>query len=309
MDTFIKDTFTPVIIGIPETERLIDKFLESLEGKSKETRGTHQRCLRDFIRFLVSDKKFKYLVADVERYKHYLISEKNMAEVSMSQYLSSLRRFCSYLVESGILEKNPAKRVSGGKRPQKHSRQHITLDELQKLVDVVQGKTIEHKRDKAIIYLIIGCAVSELEISRMNVGDIVHHGGQAFVQVHGKGKNAKDSTVPIPQPVLAAIQSYLDARDSVTPDSALIESKGRRSRTKKLTIRALRQCVHNRLIESGIKHARGMNVTPFSLRHTAAVMLAEMGLSVEQLMKRLRLEWRPTAMIYIQQAGTLGIAS
>ncbi|MBL7974787.1 MAG: hypothetical protein JNJ85_07725, partial [Candidatus Kapabacteria bacterium] len=74
-------------------------------------------------------------------------------------------------------------------------------------------------------------------------------------------------------------------------------------------IRSMREFVHLRLINSGIKHGRDLRLTPFSLRHTAGVMIAELGATVEELMQRLRLEWRPTAMIYFQQAGQFGVTT
>ncbi len=139
----ISDVFTPVHMSLSTMNEYLAAFLVSLKDKSKETFGTYQRCLRDFTYFFTVDKNFAFTVKCVERYKHYLIHEKKMAEVSMSQYLTSLRRFCNYLVETGVLAKNPAKRVSGGRRPKKHTRSFISQAEMDMLLKALEGDEYE----------------------------------------------------------------------------------------------------------------------------------------------------------------------
>lgn len=306
---FTKDTFTPVKMSLAQVNEHLAAYLVSLREKSKETLGTYQRCLRDFIYFFTVDKNFNFTVKDVERYKHYLIHQKKMAEVSMSQYLTALRRFCNYLVETGVLEKNPAKRVNGGRRPQKHSRSFLTIEEIEQLFRSIEGESWEALRDRAIVHLMLGCAVSELELTRMDVGDLRKEGKKWTIVVQGKGKSIKDVAVAVPLKAVEAVQAYLTLRPGVTPDAPLILSRSSRSKTGHMSIRAMRQLIHNRFKESGIKQGRDLRLTPFSLRHTTGLILAETGVSVEYLMQRLRLEWRPTALIYFKQVGKFGLSS
>ncbi|MBX7153904.1 MAG: tyrosine-type recombinase/integrase [Candidatus Kapaibacterium sp.] len=305
----ISDVFTPVHMSLSTMNEYLAAFLVSLKDKSKETFGTYQRCLRDFTYFFTVDKNFAFTVKCVERYKHYLIHEKKMAEVSMSQYLTSLRRFCNYLVETGVLAKNPAKRVSGGRRPKKHTRSFISQAEMDMLLKALEGDEYEQLRDNAIVRFMIGCAVSELELTRMDIGDLKHDGKRWTVIVQGKGKTVKDVILPVPQSVVDAVHKYLALRSDATPDRPMFLSRSNRARNGYMNIRSMREFVHLRLINSGIKHGRDLRLTPFSLRHTAGVMIAELGATVEELMQRLRLEWRPTAMIYFQQAGQFGVTT
>jgi len=305
----ISDVFTPVYMSLTSMNEYLAAFLVSLKDKSKETFGTYQRCLRDFTYFFTVDKNFSFTVKCVERYKHYLIHEKKMAEVSMSQYLTSLRRFCNYLVEVGALQKNPAKRVSGGKRPKKHTRSFLTLDEMDLLLKSMEGNEYEQLRDNAIVRFMIGCAVSELELTRMDIGDLKHDGKRWTVIVQGKGKTVKDILVPVPQSVVDWVQKYLAMRNDTTPDKPMFVSRSNRACNGYMNIRSMREMVHLRLISSGIKHGRDLRLTPFSLRHTAGLMIAELGATVEELMQRLRLEWRPTALIYFQQVGQFGVTT
>lgn len=305
--TFIKDSFSPVNMTLSELNTHIDSFLKSLEGKSKETVGTYQRCLRAFVLFFVGDGNFKFLVKDVERYKKHLLVEKKMTEVSMSQFLTAVRRFCTYLVETGILEKNPAKRVNGGKRPSKHTRTILTLDELDALLKTVDGDSHDQKRDKAIILCMLGCGLSELELTRMLIGDIHHTNTGWRVNVLSKGKTVKDESVPIPKPIYDAIQAYLFARGKdTTPEHLVFKTYGKKkSKEGFMGLRTMRTFVTTRLNESGVKQGRDLRLTPFSLRHTGGVILAESGCTIEYIMSRLRLEWRPTAERYMLQKGKL----
>ncbi len=72
-----------------------------------------------------------------------------------------------------------------------------------------------------------------------------------------------------------------------------------------MSIRGVREAIGQRLKNSGVKKGRDLKLTPFSLRHTAGILLAEAGTPVEELMRRMRIEWRPTAMLYYKQKGKL----
>ena len=59
-------------------------------------------------------------------------------------------------------------------------------------------------------------------------------------------------------------------------------------------------------IESGVKKDRTRRLTPFSLRHTAGIMMVDNGATIDELMERMRIEWKPTAQIYFRLRGSLG---
>jgi integrase/recombinase XerC/integrase/recombinase XerD len=68
----------------------------------------------------------------------------------------------------------------------------------------------------------------------------------------------------------------------------------------------MREAVNRWLKESGVKGDRDRRLTPFSLRHTAGVMMVDNGATIEEIMERMRIEWKPTAQIYFRLRGSLG---
>ncbi len=299
-------TLTPIRMPLAELLLHIESFLEASAGKSKETRGTYQRALREFSVFFAREKHFLFRQEDVERYKQYLAEEKLLQDVSISTYLTALRRLCSYLVDCNILQANPALAIRGGRRPASHKRTFLSMDDIEMLFASIDTSTVSGKRDAAIIRMMLGCACSELEITRVDIGDLHRRGDAWMLYVQGKGRSVKDEAVPVPERTVAAIRDYLGERnDQSEAGDPMFVSNSNRSRGARMTIRGLREAVAGRLKDSGVKRGRDRKLTPFSLRHTAGILLAEAGVSPEELMRRMRIEWRPTAMIYFRQVGKI----
>lgn len=269
-------------------------------SKKPETKGTYERALREFFRWYPVDNHFQFRVQDVERYKKYLSSKKKLSEVSVSTYLTALRQFCSYLVRIGILHDNPAKAVKGNKRPLKHSRETISPEELALLLNSIDRSDERGVRDYAIVKAMIGCGFSEIELIRADIDDVKIYSHAMVLFVQGKGKDKKEGVV-LPEDVKEAIQSYLAFRSEAEGNDPLFMSAGNRTRGKRMTTRGIRQRVNMYLEKAGIKNGKARRITPFSLRHTAALLMATNGATVEELQSRFRIGSAATAMLYMKQ--------
>lgn len=279
-------------------------FLAQLERKSVETHGTYQRALRTFVTWFPVDRRFVFRQRDVERYRRYLVEKRNLKEVSVGTYITALRRFCQYLIDIGALEENPAAEVVGGRRPERHSRTFLTYPEVDQLLDAIDTSSMQGARDLALIQTMLGCALSERECMLADVGDIDRRDAPA-IRVQGKGRRVKDETVPMPPVVLRSIDEYLERRfagreDPIDPDEPLFVSLSNRTIGRRMTSRGMREAVNRRLVESGVKRDRDRRLTPFSLRHTAGLMMVDGGATIDELMRRMRIEWRPTAQLYFR---------
>ncbi len=298
-----------VRLKLRELVDYLAEFIAACEQKSRETQRIYHRALQEFLTFFVRDRRFLFRVRDVERYRRYLARIRQLKPASVATYMTALRRFCQYLVERGILQRNPARRVPGARRPQEHSRVFLTAEELRKLLESIETTTLQGLRDRALVLMMLGCACSEHELSRAVLGDIRHRGRMRVIYVQGKGKQAKDEPIPIPPKVWEALEAYLKARGTTAPDEPLFLSHSPRSRGRGLSARGIREAVNERLTAAGVKQGRHLRLTPFSLRHTAGILMAESGASVEELMQRMRIRWRPTALLYYRRKGQLGSAA
>jgi len=285
-----------------DLDRHFQAFVEHLKGKRPETRGTYERALREFVRWFSMDAEVRFTVADIERYKRHLTIRKKLSPVSVSTYLTAVRRFCEFLLSRGILAENPARSVGGNERPRGHSRDTLTTEEVHHLLTGVETADERGKRDLAMIKLMLGCGLSEIEIIRADIRDLRTSAGQAALLVQGKGHIAKDELVFLADDVRGALQEYMTKRTSVTPGEPLFASAGNRTRGERMTTRGVRDRINACLERAGIRGIAGRRITPYSLRHTAAALLARGGASEEELQKRMRLGSLATARLYLAKS-------
>jgi integrase/recombinase XerC/integrase/recombinase XerD len=277
----------------------VEQFILGLKDKQPETRGTYQRALWEFVRWHAMDGRFRFQVADVARYKRHLSESKRLSEVSVSTYLTAVRQFCEYLRARGILDVNPARFVDGNKRPAVHSREVLTDQDIERLLALIDRSSLRGRRDYAIVRLMLDAALSEIEIIRANVGDIQVRGDFTVIRVQGKGRESKDEVVELSAITRRALDEYFALRNAASDDEPLALSAGNRTRGERMTTRGIRNRVNYYLEMAGVKQGRLRRVTPFSLRHTAAVRLAEAGASADEIKRRMRLGSIATAMLYV----------
>ena len=291
-------------LTLGELQRRLDDFLKDyLKKRSKETVGTYRRSLNEFERWFVLQKgRFRFNVDGVKAYKKYLMETRELSQVSVSTYLTAIRRFCQYLVDIGLLEENPATSVKGNRRPSSHSRQVLTETDIDALLEAVDARDQIGKRDKAIIYLMLYAGMSEIEIVRADLKDLEQTLMGWYLRVQGKGHTVKDQQVPIDPPVMEQIRIYLDTRGRIRPEDPLFVSHGHRSEGERLNTRSVRSRINGHLKEAEIKRP---GVTPHSLTHTAALIWLNDGMSIEEVRQRMRHGTLDTTMIYYKKQGLL----
>ena len=294
----------PLVLSVAELSSRLDGFvMEYLKGKSKETVGTYRRSLNEFERWHAVERgAFRFRTEDVERYKLYLMEDRELSQVSVSTYLTALRRFCQYLVDVGLLEENPARPVKGNRRPSEHSRKVFTEDEVARLLDVLRTTSPIEKRDRAIVFLMLYAGLSEIEIVRADLRDLDQTLLGWYLRVQGKGRTVKDQQVPVDPPVMDAIRLYLDTRGRIRPEDPLFVSHGHRSAGARLNTRSVRSRVNALLKTARLKRP---GVTPHSLTHTAALIWLNDGMGVEEVRERMRHGTLDTTMIYFKKQGLL----
>jgi integrase/recombinase XerC/integrase/recombinase XerD len=273
-----------------------------LSEKSDETVGTYRRSLNSFEKWFVQQNDVEFTEDDIRAYKTHLMEERDLSQVSVSTYLTALRRFCQYLTDIGELAENPATAVKGNRRPDSHSRSVLTEKDIEALEEVLGTTTQIDKRDTAIVYLMLYAGLSEIEIVRANVEDLEHTLMGPVLRVQGKGRTVKDQEAPLDEPVLEAVEAYLDTRDDVHPEDPLFVSHGHRSGGERLKTRSVRSRVNGCLRKADIKRK---GVTPHSLTHTAALIWLNDGMPLEEVKQRMRHGTLDTTMIYYKKQGLL----
>ena len=69
-----------------------------------------------------------------------------------------------------------------------------------------------------------------------------------------------------------------------------------------MTTRGVRDRINAYLVAAGLKQQPHRRITPFSLRHTAAILMARNGATADELRQRLRLGSLMTAQLYLEES-------
>jgi len=203
---------------------------------------------------------------------------------------------------TGQISHNPAKQVKGGVRPKKHLTGSISRDEVDALFSVIDTSTPVGLRDTAILNLMVRCGLSEIEIVRINLEDLTGTKSDLRVYVQGKNKDKKDEYVRVPPPVEQILNRYLANRGQSEGNTPLFWGIGNRAIKERISTRGLRARIKEYFELAGIN--RG-GITPYSLRHTAAIMAIQNGATVSEIKNMLRLKTTEAALVYFEEAKEL----
>lgn len=279
---------------------MISRFIGSL-NRRETTKETYRKALREFSKWLGGTSPSVLTSGDIQRYKDYIISRR-LSATSMSAYLTAVRRFYDYLVSTGAVTENPAKRVKGAPRPRRHLTDPITRKDVARLMDAVDTSSPLGKRDEAILGLMVRAGLSEIEIVRLNLGDLKYRGGQRVIYVQGKSKDRKDEYVTVTPPMEETLVKYLEDRGESGPEEPLFRGVGNRAVNERISTRGLRARIDHYFESAGIKKK---GITPASLRLTAAMLAIEEGATVSEVQRMLRLRTSESALQYFEEAKEL----
>ena len=284
----------------------LDGFLtDYLKGKSTATIGTYRRALNEFERYhgaRISSAPFLFREKDVTGYKRYLMEDRELSQVSVSTYLTALRRLCEYLVARGDLAENPARTVKGNRRPSQHSRGVLSKGDIEQLFEAVPRATLIGLRDRAIMSLMVYGGLAEIELVRADRGDLDQTLMGTYLRVQGKGRQTKDQSVRLDDSATDPLLAYLRQRGEGAPDSPLFVSHGHRSDGTRLNTRSVRGRVNGYLRAASLKRP---GISPHSLTHTAPLIWLNDGMDLDEVRRRLRHGTLETTMISFRKQGLL----
>jgi site-specific recombinase XerD len=156
----------------------------------------------------------------------------------------------------------------------KKETEFLTEEEAQAMLRVPDRRTLQGKRDYAILLTLLTTGLRKAEICSLKVGDLKTYRNQAVIDVIGKGQ--KFRRIPLHSEALLAINDYLKAAGNGTdPAHPLFQTLGKHGpyEEKGLTAKAV-DC----LIKSVVKRALiQKRVHPHVMRHTFATTLLDNG--------------------------------
>jgi site-specific recombinase XerD len=175
-----------------------------------------------------------------------------------AKHYRSLQQFWKWLVDDGEITRSPMERMSPPAVPEQPV-PILTDRELGAMLAVAKGTTFEHRRDTAILRLLIETGVRLGEISGLSLADVDFD--QDVVFVMGKGRRGR--AAPFGAKTADALRRYLRAR-SKHPKARGTEAVWL-GRQGPMSPSGLAQMLERRGIEAGIA-----DVHPHRFRHSFA---------------------------------------
>jgi site-specific recombinase XerD len=176
---------------------------------SEHSRRAYSKALDDFLAFL-GPRPFTR--ASLQEFRSHMEAA-GLAPASINLRLAPLRRLATEAAENGWIDPTTAAgiaRVRGVRRLGIRVGKWATAEEASRPLAAPQAPTVKGKRDRAILAVLIGCALRRGELVGLTVADLQQRDGRAgFVVISGKGGRVR--TVPVPDWVEAALQAWLQA--------------------------------------------------------------------------------------------------
>jgi site-specific recombinase XerD len=281
-------------------ETLLTDFLEYLEieqNRSQKTIANYDHYLKRLIDY-AGDITVEEITPElVRKWRLWLNrlgtnTSDELGKTTQNYHLIALRSFLKYCAKRDIKAMSPEKiELARTKRVQVT---FLNENEMERLLDQPDTKTVAGLRDRAIIELLFssGLRVSEL------VGLNKDHINLKRLEFMVRGKGQKDRPVFISPEAADWVQKYLDAREDSSP--ALFARVGgvKKADTSgnflRLTARSVQRMVSRYALLAGItKH-----VSPHTLRHSFATDLLMNGADLRSVQAMLGHSNIATTQIY-----------
>lgn len=216
--------------------------------------------------------------------------------LSQYRYLSILRGFGRYLLESDFLVANPTRKLHLPRRPKPLPKAVPDVMEAVRLVDRITPTLLGY-RDRALLELLYSTGMRRGEVVNLTLNDLDLVGGYCWVR---EGKGRKDRVVPMGKAACERIQVYLDAvRPALLKVGKFFPDKDRGALFlncfgRKLAGLGLYQIVMKAFARVNLSS----QFTPHSLRHAAATHMLKNGAPIRYLQEFLGHESLESTQVY-----------
>ncbi len=282
-------------------ERAVDAWLTHLDverGASRHTLSAYRHDLRRWTAHLRSvgverpeDVRERHVTDFLAGLREGDADHPPLAATSAARTLVAVRGLHRFLALEGVLDADPARRVSPPSTPARLPKA-IPVEDVERLLAAASvGDTPASLRDRALLEVLYGTGARISEAVGLDVDDLERDDG--VVRLRGKG--GKERIVPLGSYAAEALAAWLvrgrptfAARGVGTPALFLTARGGRLSRQSAWSV--LRACAERAHV--------GGHLSPHTLRHSFATHLLEGGADVRVVQELLGHASVTTTQIY-----------
>ncbi|MFT6897155.1 MAG: integrase/recombinase XerD [Paraglaciecola sp.] len=280
------------------SQHYIEQFLDGVwleKGLSENTLSAYRSDLSQFSRF-ANKQNTQWSITSVssEEIEFYLAHryDLGLSERSTARFLSSLRRFCAYLLQQGIREDDPVSVLQNPKL-KKSLPKILSEQQVDDLLNAPQTEEPIGLRDKAMLEVLYATGLRVTELISLRIDQLSL--AQGVVRVTGKGN--KERLVPLGEEALDWLGIYLRQGRGLllkTETDVLFPS----SRGNMMT----RQTFWHRIKIYAVMAAIKVDLSPHTLRHAFATHLLNHGADLRVVQMLLGHSDLSTTQIYTHVA-------
>lgn len=208
---------------------------------------------------------------------------------SVARIISGIKSFYDFLVLDGYMQNDPTELLDSPKIGLKLPTV-LALDEIEKLMSVIDLSTKEGQRNRAILETLYSCGLRISELTTLKFSDLFFDEG--FIKVQGKG--SKQRLVPISHTAINEIEKYLIYRKEINVKKGSEDVLFLSNRGTAISRIMVFHFIKEYAIQAGIKKT----ISPHTFRHSFATHLLEGGANIRAIQLMLGHEKITTTEIY-----------
>ena len=232
LQPFISNTTAIKSIERLTSAELCKRYIDYIDRKETTVKG-YMTAIRRFSKWLSANNIMLQDAkrADVIAYRDYLANS-DLKAGTRTQYFRAAKAlihwaYCEHLILEDIGDNVHGEKTTNGK----HKRKAVKSEDVAQIAESIDRTTTTGKRLYAMFVLTVVNGLRDVEIERLNVGDIHQHNDTFLIYLHGKGHDSADQEQVLIPEVKKAIDDYLNSRaDKYTSKSPLFVSDSNRGK-------------------------------------------------------------------------------
>lgn len=204
---------------------LVEQFLayqKEIREASVNTLNAYAQDLKQFLAYLSNEQIFDVQKITDTRIQAYLLYQKKnkKSAATISRSFVTIKSFMGYLVRKRILDEDPTERIHPPK-VEKAVPKFISYDQMVALLEAPNVKTMQGRRDRAMLELLYATGIKANELINIRMEDVNLTFGSILVR-----HNEKERVLPLGHTVKVALEDYLkDLRDLDSKQEYLFVSR------------------------------------------------------------------------------------
>ena len=276
-----------------DKKAILDKyhaFLVLEKSLSPNTVEAYERDISYFLSYL-DEAHLDFLTIGQVHLSDFMVvlCEMGLHARSQSRIISGIKSFYRFLLYEKCIETDPTDLLEVPEIGF-HLPEVLTLEEIDRLVNVIDLSKPEGHRNRAIIETLYGSGLRVSELVGLRISDIYFE--HKYMKVTGKG--SKQRLVPISEEAEKRIKLWLLDRNFVPIKPGEEDYLFLNRRGKHLTRVMIFTIIKRLAIDAGIKQ----NISPHTFRHSFATHLLENGANLRAIQQLLGHESIMTTEIY-----------